>query len=112
MSNERIKWNTNNMPNGYPKNCDTNLLKEVVQDLNDEYVTKKNGGKNNSFWESIIKQQLYVGNNELRLRTQGKSGHSWFSMNNPFVYVSVIVILAFLAYLAYTLEWPLRFGSN
>jgi len=101
------------MPKGYPKECDIKLVREVVQDLNDEYVTKKNGGKINSIWESIIKQQIDAGNEEIRQRTQvNQSERIWFSMDNPFVYVSVIVTLAFVAYLAYTLGWPLQFGSN
>lgn len=101
------------MPAGYPKNADINLLKEVVQDLNDEYVSKKKGGKVNVIWEDLIKQQIEAGNEEIRQRAQpDKSKHSWFSMNNPFVYISVIVTLALVAYLAYTLGWPLRFGSN
>src|SRR3989344_3469823 len=98
MSTDRQKWNTDKMPEGYPKKCNTELVKEVVQDLNDEYVAKKKGGKNNPFWEGIIKQQIEAGNEELRQRTP------WFSMNNPFIYVSVILLIAFLAYLAYTLE--------
>ena len=106
MSSDRQKWNTDNMPNGYPKECDSRLIKEVVQDLNDEYVAKKKGGKNNPFWEGIIKQHIDAGNAELRQRTP------WFLMHNPFVYVPVILLIAFLAYLAYTFEWPLRFGSN
>ena len=106
MPTERTKWNTDSMPAGYPKECNTELVKEVVQDLNDEYVARKKSGKNNPLWEGIIRQEIEAGNEELRQRTP------WFSMNNPFVYVSVILLIAFLAYLAYTLEWPLRFGSN
>lgn len=94
------------MPKGYPNECDSGLIKQVVQDLNEEYVAKKKGGKNNPFWEGIIKQQIESGNEELRQRTP------WFSMNNPFVYVSVILLIAFFAYWAYTHGWPLRFGSN
>ena len=58
MSTERTKWYTDNMPKGYPTQCDVELLKEVVQDLNDEYIAKKKGGKNNPYWEGIIKQQI------------------------------------------------------
>lgn len=113
MPNERIKWNTDNISIGYPKNLDINLLKEVVQDLNDEYVTKKKGGKVNVIWENLIKQQIKAGNEEIRQRAQlNRSEHSWFSMNNPLIYILVIVILALFAYLAHTLGWPLRFGSN
>lgn len=113
MSTERTKWHTGNMPAGYPQNCDTNLLKEVVQDLNDEYVTKKKGGKINVIWENIIKQLIEAGNEEIRQRTQlNGSEHFWFSMNNPFVYTLVIVALAFVAYCAYKLGWPLIFGFN
>ena len=98
MSNERTKWHTDNMPKGYPKQCDVELLKEVVQDLNDEYIAKKKGGKNNPYWEGIIKQQIEAGNEELRQRKQPNNiQHPWFSMNNPFVYISVILLFAFLA---------------
>ncbi len=113
MSNERTRWHTDNMPAGYPKNCDAKLLKEVIQDLNDEYVTKKKGGKINVIWENIIKQQIEAGNEEIRQRTElNRPERTWFSMNNPFVYILVIVILALVAYWAYKLGWPLRFGSN
>ncbi len=36
----------------------------------------------------------------------------WFSMNNPFVYVFVFIVLAFITYWGSKLKWPLRFGSN
>ena len=36
----------------------------------------------------------------------------WFSMNNPIVYIIVFLFIAGIAYLAYKLEWPLKFGSN
>ena len=113
MSTEKIKWHTDNMPEGYPKNCDDSLLNTVIQDLNDEYVTKKKNGKINKIWEDIILQLIKSGREELQSRKNvNKPEKSWFSMDNPFVYILVIVVLAFLASLAYTLEWPLRFGSN
>ena len=107
MSTERIrKWHTDNMPTGYPQSSDTKLLKEVVQDLNDEYVAKKKDGKVNVIWENIIKQHIDAGNEELRQRTQlSRSEHTWLSMSNPFVYVLVIVILALVKYWAYKLGW-------
>ena len=97
MNTEKQKWHTDNMPHGYPKNCDTDLLNIIIQDLNDEYVIKKKNGKISKIWEDIILQQIESGNEELRQRTQtSKSKFPWFSMNNPIVWLIASIILAIL----------------
>ena len=112
MSVNNKKWNTDNIPDGYPKKFDTNLLEVAIQDLNDEYISKKKNGKVNKIWEDIILQQINSGNEELKQRKQIDEAKTFFSMNNPWVYISVTVMLALVAYLAYKLGLPLRFGSD
>jgi isopentenyldiphosphate isomerase len=106
-STERNKWHTDNMPEGYPQSCDDGLLKAVAQDLNDEYIAKKNNGKHNPIWEGIISRLIQSGQEELQRR---KGDKSWFSMNNPIVYILIVIILALVAYAAYKLGLPLKFG--
>ena len=53
MSVEKEKWNTDHLPNGYPSQCVTEQIKNIIQDLNDEYVVKTRGGKNNVIWKII-----------------------------------------------------------
>lgn len=112
MSVGRKKWNTDDLPDGYASECDTGQLKNVIQDLNDEYVTKTKGGKNNIIWERLILQLIKSGHDELEQRKQfDKKKPSWFSMDNPIIYIIVTLILAMVAYFAYTHKWPLKFIS-
>jgi hypothetical protein len=62
------KWNTDHMPEGYPGQCNTDLLEKVIQDLNDEYVTGIKAGRNNQFWEKIILHFIELGKEELQKR--------------------------------------------
>jgi hypothetical protein len=50
MSAERKKWNNDHLPDGYPSRCETEQIKNIIQDLNDEYIVKTRSGKNNVFW--------------------------------------------------------------
>ncbi|RJR31480.1 hypothetical protein C4569_01980 [Candidatus Parcubacteria bacterium] len=71
----RERWSTDHIPDGYPQECNTDQLKNVIQDLNDEYVMKKKGGKHNKIWEDIILQQIKSGNEELKQRRQSNREH-------------------------------------
>jgi len=111
---EKENWHTDHLPDGYPKQCDTEQLKNVIQDLNDEYYRKTRSGKNNVIWERLISNLIKSGRDELGQREQSnkKENASWFSMSNPLVYIVVILLLAGITYLAYKFGLPLRFGSN
>lgn len=117
MSINRENWHTDHMPPGYPKGCGTKLLKDVIQDLNDEYVTKKKNGKINVIWENIISSQIEAGNEELRQRTPlPNSKSSRFSMDNPIVWIVASLILVILVaaiwFWADKVGAPLIFGSK
>lgn len=113
MSAEREKWRNDHLPKGYPTQSDIEQLKNVIQDLTDEYHTKIQEGKLNKIWEQLVTNLIKSGRDELRQRTQvAKKGATWFSMENPIVYVVVILVLAAIAYAAYKLGWPLKFGTN
>ena len=116
MSANRKKWNTDHVPEGYPKECNTDLLKTVIQDLNDEYITKKKNGKINKIWEDIILQLIKSGDEELQQRKQVKAKPSRFSMDNPIVWLLMSIILVILVaaiwFWADRIGAQLRFGSN
>ena len=68
MSIEREKWNTEHLPDGYPKKCDTGQLNDVIQDLSAEYYQKTQSGKYNKIWESQIINLIKFGQDELTQR--------------------------------------------
>ena len=105
---EKEKWASDKLPRGYPTKCGTEQLKNVIQDLSDERYQKTRNGKVNVIWERLVSDLLESGREELRQRTQVNEKYQ-FSMNNPFVYVLVILLLAFIAFLAYKSNLPLLF---
>jgi hypothetical protein len=99
LQEEQEKWNTGNLPDGYPIRCDTNQIKKTVQDLSDEYYQKTQAGKFNKVWEKVIRNLIESGRKELERREMKNRNTSWFSMNNPIIYILVIVILAGITYI-------------
>lgn len=95
------KWYAEHLPDGYPTKCSTSVLKDVIQDLNDEYYKRTREGKNNLFWERLITTSLREGNEELSRR-------KWFSMENPFIYVTVILLIALFAFYLSKYQLPFK----
>ena len=93
---DREQWHSEHVPPGYPRSCKTELLREVVQDLNDEYVMKKQKGKINAIWEDLISRRIESGNEELQQRAVDKSKRPWLSMDNPIVWILASIILLIL----------------
>ncbi len=109
MNNEKEKWTSDKLPKGFPTECGRKLLNDVIQDLSDERYQKTQNGKVNVIWERLVSGLLESGREELRQRTQVNEKLFQFSMDNPFIYVLVILLLAFIAFLVYRFNLPLLF---
>ena len=106
---EKEKWASDKLPEGYPTKCSEEQLKDVIQDLSDERYQKTQNGKVNVIWERLVSGLLESGREELRQRAQVNQKAFQFSMDNPLVYVVVILLLAFIAFLVYRFNLPLLF---
>lgn len=68
MNEEKAKWTTENLPKGYPTECERKELNEAIQDLSNELYKKTQEGKNNEFWRFLILNLIQSGHNELQRR--------------------------------------------
>ena len=107
---EKEKWASDKLPEGYPTKCSAGQLKNVIQDLSDERYHKTQNGKVNVIWERLVSDLLESGREELRQRTRVDGKIFQFSMDNPLIYVLVILLLAFIAFLVYRFNLPLLFS--
>src|SRR3989344_2273063 len=98
---EKEKWASDKLPEGYPTRCSVEQLKNVIQNLSDERYQKTKNGKLNVIWERLVSDLLESGREELRQRVHVNEKIFQFSMDNPFVYVLVILLVAFFAFLVY-----------
>lgn len=65
---KRKKWTSDNVPTAYPKHCNSDLIREVIQDLSEEKYNKLQRGKMNVIWEKIIDDHVKNGERELEER--------------------------------------------
>ena len=65
---ERQKLTTENLPTGYPIECERKELNEAIQDLSDELYEKTQRGKVNESWRFLILNLVESGQNELQRR--------------------------------------------
>ena len=61
----RKKWHTGELPEGFPTQCNSEELSNVLQDLTGEYYQKKQSGKNNKIWEDLILQLIKSARDEM-----------------------------------------------
>jgi len=87
---KRKKWASNNVPTGYPKNCSSDQIREVIQDLSDEKHHKLQGGKINIIWEKII--YGHIKNGERELDERRKVRH-WYEKPSGLVFIGVVVVI-------------------
>ncbi len=115
-SEKEEKWDTGNLPKGYPMQCSTSQIEKVVQDLSDEYYQKTQVGKFNKTWEKLIHNLIESGRKELEQRERKSRVIFRFSMDNPIVWilasVILVLIIAVIWYWADKAGFPLKFGSN
>ena len=65
---ERQKWTTENLPTGYPIECERKELNKAIQDLSDELYNKTKRGKVSEIWRFLLLNLIESGHNELQRR--------------------------------------------
>ncbi len=73
---KRTKWRSDHMPTGYPQECSSQELRDVLQDLSEEFDQKIRNGKINVIWEKQIHALQESGRYELDSRAKTVGSHS------------------------------------
>ena len=73
---KRTKWRSDHMPIGYPQESSSQELRDVLQDLSEEFDQKIKNGKINVIWEKQIRALQESGRYELDSRAKTAGSHS------------------------------------
>jgi len=65
---KRQKWRHDNLPQGFPTRCSGDELRDVIQDLYEEFSIKTKEGKINVIWESLVTKSIEAARSELQHR--------------------------------------------
>jgi hypothetical protein len=87
---KRKKWASDNVPTGYPKNCSSDQIREVIQDLSDEKYHKLQGGRVNITWKRIIDGHIKSGERELGERREVRH---WYEKPLGITFLGVVVLI-------------------
>lgn len=98
---KRKKWTSDNVPNGYPNHCNTDLIREVIQDLLEEKYNKLQRGKNNPIWEKIINDHVKNGERELEERREVRQ---WYEKPLGIFILGVLTAIA-AGYILFKFGW-------
>lgn len=71
---KREKWSSERVPSGYPASCNSDQIREVIQDLSEEKYNKLQRGKHNVIWEKIIDDLIKNGQAELAQKRETRRG--------------------------------------
>lgn len=71
----REKWSSDKLPLGYPATCNSDLIREVVEDLVEDKRSRLLGGKVNAIWEKVIDDLIKNGQKELEQRRAVRKWH-------------------------------------
>jgi hypothetical protein len=73
---KRTKWRSDHMPIGYPQESSSQELRDVIQDLSEEFDQKIRNVKVNVIWEKQIHALQESGRYELESRAKTAESHS------------------------------------